>query len=279
MNRDEKLKYIEKKTLERFIQKNEFICNEFIEPNILYKYMSINDNTLDALENEYVWCGFAKDLNDPFECLIKNDEEEKKEIYRYADEKTLKTLDITNDKYKATYGYLREVVANNIIDSFSNIYKKALITSFSEDNDNILMWSYYGDCHRGICVEYLFEDINSTSLSAIFPVVYDENIPKIRDYLKNNNIASIKQMTTKYIGWQHENEWRIINPDTDNIFKIEYDDDNIKGIKIILKAKRIFLGCNIKEKKEKEIREIANRKGIPVIKLSINSDKYKINIG
>ena len=35
------------------------------------------------------------------------------------------------------------------------------ITAFSENNKSLLMWSHYADSHKGICVEYSFDDLES----------------------------------------------------------------------------------------------------------------------
>ena len=50
--------------------------------------------------------------------------------------------------------------------SYKERYRSAC---FSQDNDNAPMWAFYGDNHKGICIEYNFhKDMNFRD--SVFPV-------------------------------------------------------------------------------------------------------------
>lgn len=65
-------------------------------------------------------------------------------------------------------------------------------------------WSYYGDFHKGICLEYNFADLNFDNDYALMDKVeYKE------EYIANRGIVG-SGLLTKSIAYVHENEWRII---------------------------------------------------------------------
>ena len=55
------------------------------------------------------------------------------------------------------------------------------IACFSETYDSLLMWSHYADYHRGICLEYSYEEIKK--LVPFCPVVYTDNFENLANYL------------------------------------------------------------------------------------------------
>ena len=62
-----------------------------------------------------------------------------------------------------------------MIEKIGQRYKKGLkVCSFTEVNDSIIMWSHYGDQHRGFCIEYDFALPAPGNLSSrlLFPVNY-----------------------------------------------------------------------------------------------------------
>ncbi|MBK8112877.1 MAG: DUF2971 domain-containing protein [Saprospiraceae bacterium] len=71
----------------------------------------------------------------------------------------------------------------------------------SEENDNLLLWSHYADCHKGYCVEYTDysdDEINVPKSKAIFPQDQPNNkLTLIRNALKVEYLSSIQ--IEKYI--------------------------------------------------------------------------------
>lgn len=65
-------------------------------------------------------------------------------------------------------------------------------------------WSYYGDFHKGICLEYNFSDLKFDNDYALMDKVeYKE------EYIANRGIVR-SGLLTKSKAYEHENEWRII---------------------------------------------------------------------
>lgn len=91
------------------------------------------------------------------------------------------------------------------------------ISCFSENIDDMLMWSYYSDGHKGFCLEF---DSSFDPFSKAKKVKYVTNLPTfdpsfIFDKAKNKNSKNkdfIKLFfATKHIDWKRENEWRLLH--------------------------------------------------------------------
>ena len=111
------------------------------------------------------------------------------------------------------------------------------------------MWSYYGNDHKGYCVEYDSCDILSAiekcpikGILIIGKVKYDTKRPSKQ--LKSTKITKafiqdyVKVSMTKYKKWEHEEEFRFVlvsdtfPPDNDYYPQLE-----------VGKPKRVFSGC------------------------------------
>lgn len=89
------------------------------------------------------------------------------------------------------------------------------VLSLSEDCNNLLMWSHYGDAHRGVVIA-----LNEKHPALNAPrapsdefnhprrVEYSEKKPK--NYLDNTD--GVMWLLTKSRGWNYEKEWRVIKP-------------------------------------------------------------------
>jgi len=119
---------------------------------------------------------------------------------------------------------------------FDSPYKKVGILSLSEENNNIKMWSYYADWHRGICMGFEFKN-DCSFFSKAKKVQYLPDYPTdslLKEYSDNVLLSAIVH---KPIIWAHEKEWRIIEIDAGGEYR-----NFPKG-----KLKYIILGCMIKQ--------------------------------
>ena len=149
----------------------------YISNDKLYKYRSVNLNSILNLNNNILPFCSASTLNDPFECgSIFND------------------IPINIGTY------------NKVIDDFEKDFKETWhICSLSEKNDDILMWSHYADEHKGFCIEYSFMEIHNEFKLLCLPVKYQNKLPKI----SITNSKSYEAIFTKAKQWSYEYEWRI----------------------------------------------------------------------
>ena len=133
--------------------------------------------------------------------------------------------------------------SNHNISNVSDYFKVFCTTSSPKD---ILMWSYYGESHKGYCAEYKVKNIlnslyqNYSGICVIGKVTYRKERPLFNyTWLSNNNNYTILTYLmncafTKYEKWVHENEFRFIIFETshNNFYTIQTNlTDIIAGCK------------------------------------------------
>ena len=89
------------------------------------------------------------------------------------------------------------------------------VACFSEINNSILMWSYYANKHKGICLEYtpteldLEDEYQRNLFNGLQKVFYSEN-----QYNQNKYFYSIDDINDVFFNkaqcWAHEQEWRLV---------------------------------------------------------------------
>jgi hypothetical protein len=140
------------------------------------------------------------------------------------------------------------------------------------------MWSYYADDHKGICIEYNFNELVEGEYlkNQLFPIVYSDNIIDITPFIikatkdrsyYSNPLFLILPVLNKTIKWKHEYEWRIIN--TNNF-------DNIGKSLILPKPKSVILGLKICKDYEDQIRDICMKQEIQVRKIRANNSTRRL---
>jgi hypothetical protein len=175
-----------------------------LETNIknLFKYYSLSEFNIDALENNYVYLSNPKDFNDPFDCS--------------------RNLIIENQKELSDWQYVESLNNNS----------KVGITCFSKNGMEPLMWSHYTNSYRGFCIKLKPEFINPVNkeLIKLKQVIYSNNPNTISTQSK---ISKYYQLIVKLENWRYEEEWRLLykNP-TSVLNKFQYNDNSIEEISI-----------------------------------------------
>lgn len=169
----------------------------------VYKYRSGSKRDIKTLAKNQFYSASIESLNDIQETKVKVDNNEF-EIFDLMMKNT--TMDNKNPFKKILEDYRTET-------------KKSGIYSLSRNYDNELLWAYYASSHKGFCIEYDFETLESYQLRGEFfiDVKYQKNIPIIntKDILKNE-ILNTKLLATKSRNWKHEDEVRFITGVTGN---------------------------------------------------------------
>ena len=88
------------------------------------------------------------------------------------------------------------------------------ILSLTETPDNLLMWSHYGDSHKGVVLG--FDELHPffqgeeivAGLSRLSKVEYNQKRPVLSPSTRNNP----KVFLRKSAEWAYEREWRLIRP-------------------------------------------------------------------
>lgn len=198
-------------------------------PSILYKYRQFSNEYHErALFNREIYIPSANEFNDPYDSKIP---------FRYKEEDLTednifkKCLSIakafgkdfgltTEEQYhKKAYemqqkGYLKDV---HHLDQFDKISYKQICTDFgiyclTPNENNLLMWSYYSNSHKGFCIGYNTSYLVKCGLFGMGgQVIYDDNFPKLPLFLTENDFPFLNILFTKWNIWNHENEYRLIH--------------------------------------------------------------------
>ena len=121
----------------------------------IYKYYSIeNCYWIENLENSQVAFSAVSRFNDPFE------------LYHILSQ-------FAPDEYDNPYMRqlvigIQETQKNNNYQELNNKYR---VACFSSSNDIVLMWAHYASMHKGYCVEYEIDAIESLT-HIIKPIKY-----------------------------------------------------------------------------------------------------------
>ncbi len=145
------------------------------------------------------------------------------------------------------------------------------ITCFSEIHDSILMWSYYANNHKGVCIEYdlsrldLSDSINQNIIQCLTKVQYS---PLRADRLIGiDDTSYLHFLISKADVWSHEQEWRIVCESENDFLPF----DCISGV---------YLGVKFKQKTpeyEKLLNAVNTHKALKVFKGKRNLDIYGID--
>lgn len=280
-------------------------------PERFYKYREINEFSLKNFEDDTVWVTTANNYNDPYDCAlnmtfsieainrIKENTIElcKKNsglILSSDDEKVLKECrELTEFHYFLSKKYIEQTqndynpkemadaIKHAVDKEFDlineryreNFQKSILNCSFSEINDSILMWSHYGGYHSGFCVEYNFKQLGEKNelTRMLQPVIYQDKLFDITPYIKNsvnlNCLISSYVAMTKSTEWKYEKEWR---------YSISWGSSAVPFAKGVTTPTKVFLGARISEENELLIKDIAKKKSIPVYKMQMKSNEFKL---
>lgn len=172
------LHYVDKILLEC----HEFITSFFLE----YDFDAMQKEFIDSIDNK-------KEIT-PFEYLYF--------IHTYS-------------KRKDSFDEFIELLKLSYIKKQPLVSVCKRVACFSEVNDSILMWSYYADKHKGVCLEYtpteldLEKEEEKQLFDSLQKVFYSET-----QYNQTKYFSSPKDINNVFFNkaqcWAHEQEWRIV---------------------------------------------------------------------
>ena len=183
-------------------------------PPYLYKYRSMTSAGLEEVfQQRKIYLNDATKFNDPFECrpaLTFHQSSLKREIllkemtkHRFpnVDKRTVKKL------MKGKAPLLTNPTTLRL--AYEGFVKTVGIYCLSEKNDDLLMWSHYSDCHRGLCLQFK-TSMETPLFWEAFKVIYQDEYPIINVMDMGKAEEFRKALLTKSTHWAYEEEWRIL---------------------------------------------------------------------
>jgi hypothetical protein len=177
-----------------------------------------------------------------------------------------------------------EAQFDEIMDKFRDAFNTGyLVTCFSEEKDNVLMWSHYAQDHTGFCIEYDFKSLGPSHprTRMLFPVIYKSDFFDATEYYMEtlllaskgihfNNLFGIYPTIWKSNRWEYEKEWRTVFPWGPGISK----EDKEKRFLCMPKPKKLYVGAKVSDENRNLILEIARKKKIPVYQMTLGKDSF-----
>jgi hypothetical protein len=285
-------------------------------PKSIFKYRAINPNSISNFRTNTMWVSSVDKFPDPYDCFFmlsvgdlnsefwSNKLDKIKSKLLEICEKNNRPFDRDAINKAASFDELAKIALfidgklstdkhNTVIDAIKTVFKNISddyqvgtlrnfirknmgVCSFSETNLSLIMWRYYGDNHKGFCLEYDLTMIKKDSILAncLFPVIYISDIPDMTPYYaeeenKFNNLIGVVAAMHKSEEWDHEKEWRIILPLGEKYCAGNFSMPKPKAIHIGLEAAK-------DEKDKKILLDIAVEEGIEAQIMQFRSDSYQL---
>lgn len=228
--------------------------------SLYYRYRRLTPNAdsgiifaIEEIKNNTLYFAPPKQLNDPFECCF-----------------TLPTNVIKQNKE----------LAEKFQKTLNKFFSNAGIVCFTKHHKKQLMWSYYAEGHSGICVVYdlkqIYLELNTINVKDYFidakNIDYNPTFPEIS--WDDNNIDEFYNVIfSKDKIWIGEDELRYVMLPTDHTCKTWNRVIKFKN-QIITK---VFLGNKISQWNEDLVRWACDEKNIPVEKMTLSTNRYKLS--
>jgi hypothetical protein len=251
-------------------------------PAYLYKYASLSgerrDRVATLIRESVLYFSEFRSLNDPFDGLVIHD--------FTADDETIR------QHWRRHWEGQRTRPDPPLDDGIENAVRlakdpetqrklgRALLDHNSRDGvycvtskpDDLLMWSYYADGHKGLCLRFRTLDLLDNMLSGhtiLTPVTYSAEVPMVNFYTSATRDFVQAQIGTKGPHWRHEDEWR---------FVIRQRFGPIPFLPAALSG--VILGCRVSRGDEEYVARIvqAHRPAVPIVKAAIRDGAYGIDV-
>ncbi|MES2827842.1 MAG: DUF2971 domain-containing protein [Bacteroidota bacterium] len=266
------------------------LISELKLPPTLFKYRYYRDSdkeklvsqSVKSLLNNQIFIPSADTFNDPYDSAIPfrynpNDLTEENIFKKCLELAKYKYPDATDTEvHKYAFDNQQKGLLNNPdhIDEFDRLnFEKSCrdfgIFCVTEDSLNTLMWSYYADSHKGICVGYNTEKLVSSELFGMGgKVIYRDDFPYIPLFPDERHHHFLDLFYTKWTVWEHENEYRLLH--TYRNGKVHNIDSEI--------ISEVILGFRFKEEdKLLFVQQLLNTfPKVKIYEISLNKDKFEL---
>lgn len=177
---------------------------------------------------------------------------------------------------------------DEIVGELKAIWSKSLVSCFSTRSDSVLMWSHYGNSHRGVCIEFErpnftdFYDVKYSdrkaaldlfkTLELILGYLFLQEKPNSCDQELAKIILNV--FCTKSKDWSYEKEVRCIFSSENDRDKIAFEGSNY--FCPMSTPTRVFLGCRSTEHDFASLHKILVSKGIPFSRVRESKTEYRL---
>lgn len=159
---------------------------EQLTKDCVFRYRYFNDNTLSEIVDSKIWHGSLDSLNDPYELpLIFDwscfDAEDLPNALARINRKLLlfdpmdKLTSFLVENQAVDAADEMKTILRGVVNRLKEYYSHSLVTCFSKEPFDGLMWSHYSDGMKGLCIAYDVDKLKeSDEFSTFYDVMYDD---------------------------------------------------------------------------------------------------------
>ncbi|MFZ6645728.1 DUF2971 domain-containing protein [Undibacterium sp. TJN25] len=190
-------------------------------PEFLYRYRSFkNERDEKNLTTNLLWFADPKEFNDPMDCKphYRFENGDELAIAHFRKQTFFRAIKLEHpmangveverhmieyhNKYPAMndafWLFAREVVERQV--------RNVGVLCLTETGHCPVMYYHYADAHKGMCLKYRTADL----FDYVEPVQYTLDYPEVDFFAEDQSDDFNKLFLTKYLSWQYEKEWRLI---------------------------------------------------------------------
>ncbi len=189
-------------------------------PATIFKYEGFNVRSLRNLKAQAIYFASPRQFNDPYDCAITAGiavptEEELEAIRQYylrrPDFPPSSKAEWRSRSPEALKETIERIALQVVEKERNRFLDEKGVTCFSERNDDLLMWSHYGGCYKGFCLEFRTDH---EPFETLRKVKYVREMPRIRvaDLIIERDFSQLVNLfCTKSQAWSYEREWRLLH--------------------------------------------------------------------
>lgn len=229
-------------------------------PRYFYKYRDDSTYTDSIFKDLMMWFSAPQSFNDPFDCNLSETASHTQED---ADHFLEHIMEGRSDREVWLSKGITIAKAEELLTfSKDKVLSSTGILCLSKKIDNILMWSHYTNCHKGLVIE--LDPIHDLDffLSPIQVRYTDTYEPT--NYFNDQHSAITQIVSTKASCWSYEEEVRIIKSDKTGSVPL-----NPKAIR------RVIFGCKSDDNFISRIRKLCSTPELEHVLFS----QFKISYG
>jgi len=262
-------------------------------PETIYKYRDwSNEFHKSILTKNEVFLSPPLGFNDPFDCRIPNnyltldsDEKKKDFVDRIAEQhaSNFRDRDIKVEDWKVSMLKRLEDIEQFHKEQESNEIglqdERYGILSLTTRWNSILMWSHYGNFHKGFCVGFNEVEMRDSLLfgkggRVLYSTEFPDLPPDIFLTDEEQTINGFKKLFTKAKDWEYEDEYRLAST-----FPNKADLEDPRRVVTLPEFvyKEIVLGIMCSEQDKNDLQDIAKEKGIPIYQAVKRTNHFLID--
>jgi hypothetical protein len=207
-------------------------------------------------------------------------------FYHGSFEQFIQDLPSELSKYYAGYKTLsRKEMAKRDLKTLDDVSPALGILCFSQPPDNIPMWSYYANHHRGIVFGIDIKKIGGRLPTLSGFVKYRKQRVRYNPFSPLSQKQRLQTIFTKSHEWQHEQEYRRVFRLSDLISPRAGDGEGKRYFLDIAgdSIRQIIFGCRMAPDLEAEIRKEIRRRGktfghVQLLKCERHTSKFALKI-